>query len=322
MKNRITAILTATFLAATVSVPAFATTDSSEADPALTQRVDANENIAPAGEAVERSAGHIDLGPKLIDSQWELMARDDTEPTPVWRHVSDMIYRVSDQGILAVPEDDTYSFIKPSGDKVWVVPQQEIPDVVWLGWNTQDPAVADNVNGTVTLTYGGHDGPGQFNVFVQAGNFGAPQVLWTSDKKEQQPIDVDLHSHTHANWVFTEPGIHRVTLTAAATLKDGSTVSDTQILTFAVGTDTDATNALAETAAKADSAATSTDATKESTSDDQQPTAQEPASNEATSSVLPLVAGIGGAIIVIALIAVAVVKRKESATKKEAKDEL
>ncbi|QJC21480.1 choice-of-anchor M domain-containing protein [Arcanobacterium buesumense] len=325
MKLPRTTVIIASLLALGFATPAWATTDSSEADPALTQRVDANETIAPAGQEVERSAGHIDLGPKMLDGQWQLMARDDTETTPVWRHISDMIYRVSDDGILPVPEDDTYSFIKAPNHNVWVVPQQEIPNVVWLGWNTQDPAVADNVNGTVTLTYGGHEGPGQFNVFVQAGNFGAPQVLWTSDKNEQQPIDVELHSHTHANWVFTEPGIHHVTLTAAATLNDGTTVSDTQVLTFAVGTDTDATGAL-------DQAVRSENATASGNTDtDSAPTDTEPAdsanansaSTQATSShTVLLIAGCAGLVIIGALITLLIVKRGESATKKKAKDEL
>ncbi|USR79826.1 choice-of-anchor M domain-containing protein [Arcanobacterium pinnipediorum] len=321
MKLRLFALSATAALLSIFALPAAATTtpSSTESDPALTQRVDANENIASAGERVERSAGHIDLGPKLIDNQWTLMARDDTETTPVWRHVADMIYRVSDEGILEVPQDQTYSFINDADHKVWVVPQQEIAQVVWLGWNTQDPGVTDNVNGTVTLSYGGHEGPGQFTVFVQAGNFGAPQVLWTSDKNEQQPIDVELHSHTHANWVFTEPGIHHVHLTASATLNDGTTVSDTQTLTFAVGTDTDATNAYesAERAHKSTPEQTSESGVSERTE-----SAAHNAEADSSSSILPLVVGLGAGVVVIALIAFVLLKRREATTKKEARGEM
>ncbi|WP_455952441.1 choice-of-anchor M domain-containing protein [Arcanobacterium haemolyticum] len=311
MKHRILTALTLTALTLSAS-PGYATTDSSEADPALTQRVDADEVIAPAGKQVELDAGHIDLGPKMIDGKWHFMARDDSQATPVWRQIDDMLYRVSDNGILTVPNDATYSFIKSDDQKVWVVPQQEIPGVVWLGWNTQDPAVTENVNGTVTLTYGGHDGPGQFTAFVQAGNFGAPQLLWTSDKKEQQPIDVELHSHTHANWVFTKPGIHRVTLTAAATLNDGTTVSETKTLTFAVGSDTDAATALDETAKL----------TSDTTEPSNAPHAEKPRPAQHGPSTLPIVAGLAGIGIVSALLAIYFFKRRESATKKSAKDEL
>lgn len=85
MKRRfLTATATCAVMLSALTVPASATTapDSTESDPALTQHVDANEQIATDGERVERSAGHIDLGPKLIDNQWSLMARDDTETTP------------------------------------------------------------------------------------------------------------------------------------------------------------------------------------------------------------------------------------------------
>lgn len=127
MKLRLFALSATAALLSIFALPAAATTtpSSTESDPALTQRVDANENIASAGERVERSAGHIDLGPKLIDNQWTLMARDDTETTPVWRHVADMIYRVSDEGILEVPQDQTYSFINDADHKVWVVPSKK-----------------------------------------------------------------------------------------------------------------------------------------------------------------------------------------------------
>ena len=41
--------------------------------------------------------------------------------------------------------------------------------------------------------------------------------------------------HTHANWVFTAPGEYLLKVTASAELSDGSTVSDTRYLKFAVG---------------------------------------------------------------------------------------
>ncbi|MBM7824627.1 surface-anchored protein [Arcanobacterium pluranimalium] len=216
------------------------------ADPALTQVVDANETVAPRGTPVEISAGHVDMGPKFIDGTWTLMARDDVSKPPTWRHLDDVVFRVRDKGKIAVPKGNEYSFIK-SDKEVWVVPQQEIANVVWLGWNTQDPNVVSKVNGGVSLIFGGHQGPGNFNVFLQAGNFAGPQQLWKGDSEESQPIHVDLNTHTHANWVFTEPGIHLVRITAQAQLKDGTTVENTQLLRFAVG---DAANAQKALSAK------------------------------------------------------------------------
>ncbi|XCB30255.1 TIGR03769 domain-containing protein [Arcanobacterium hippocoleae] len=58
---------------------------------------------------------------------------------------------------------------------------------------------------------------------------------------------MELNTHTHANWVFTEPGVHLVRVTAQAQLKNGETVSDTKILRFAVSDTANAQQALNET---------------------------------------------------------------------------
>ena len=80
---------------------------------------------------------------------------------------------------------------------------------------------------------------------MQAGNFSGPQQLWNSEKNESQPVNVEPNTHTHANWVFTSPGVHLVRVTAQAQLSDGTTVEDTHILRFAVGDSADAKEALA-----------------------------------------------------------------------------
>ncbi|THD29195.1 MAG: hypothetical protein DI608_07545, partial [Rothia mucilaginosa] len=78
-------------------------------------------------------------------------------------------------------------------------------------------------------------GPGTFSLYLENGNFSAPQVLWSSTKSEPQKLWVEKNTHTHANWVFTAPGEYLLKVTASAELSDGSTVSDTRYLKFAVG---------------------------------------------------------------------------------------
>ncbi len=76
---------------------------------------------------------------------------------------------------------------------------------------------------------------GTFSLYLENGNFSAPQVLWSSTKNEPQKLWVEKNTHTHANWVFTAPGEYLLKVTASAELSDGSTVSDTRYLKFAVG---------------------------------------------------------------------------------------
>lgn len=270
-------------------------------DPNLTQTVESDEQI-DRESVVELDSGHVDLGPILTENGWEFLARDDTQPTPVWRDISKVVFRVGEGASMSVPDGDEYSFIQ--GSQVWVVPQQEIPGVVWLGWNTQHPEVVNSVNGTVSLVFEGHDGPGHFSTFVQSGNFSGPELLWDDAKAESQPISVELNTHTHANWVFTEPGIHHVRINAQATLTDGSTVSDTQVLTFAVGdvSPEEARAALPEATPTAESSEPSEPASQESEAVEREEAQASEQSSTVTVAIIAavIIAALGGALGVLA----------------------
>ena len=232
MKTRRATFRGALLAAALVLLPTHAiAADGGAVDPALTQTVRGDERIAGKGQKTVVDAGHVDMGPLFVNGTWQLMVRDDTAGEPVWRHIDDVVFNVSDRAKLHVP--DGYDFV--GGTDAWVIPQTEIAGVPWLGWNTQSPDVIAKVNGGVTLSFEGHQGEGPFTLFLQAGNFGKPQLLANSVIEQSQPTYVDLNTHTHANWTFTQPGTHLVRISVSATLKDGSTVSDTRVLRFAVG---------------------------------------------------------------------------------------
>lgn len=221
-----------------------ATTESTSAQPsdsnlsrgerALTQTLSAEQPVASG--RTEISAGHVDMGPRFNNGKFELMLHDDHGETPVWRSLNEVIYRGSDKAILEVPNDPRYSFVgAPAGSKVYVIPQTETKGVIWPGWNTQDPQLVSKLNRGVNLTLEQVSGPGTFSLYLENGNFSAPQVLWSSTKSEPQKLWVEKNTHTHANWVFTAPGEYLLKVTASAELSDGSTVSDTRYLKFAVG---------------------------------------------------------------------------------------
>lgn len=206
----------------------------SRGERALTQTLSAEQPVASG--RTEISAGHVDMGPRFNNGKFELMLHDDHGETPVWRSLDEVIYRGSDKAILEVPNDPRYSFVgAPAGSKVYVIPQTEAKGVIWPGWNTQDPQLVSKLNRGVNLTLEQVSGPGTFSLYLENGNFSAPQVLWSSTKSEPQKLWVEKNTHTHANWVFTAPGEYLLKVTASAELSDGSTVSDTRYLKFAVG---------------------------------------------------------------------------------------
>lgn len=200
----------------------------------LDQTIGADQPVA-VGPAV-LDDGHVDIGPRFVDGEWTLMVHDDSVVPSVWRRLDDAVIHVTDHARQPVPDDPTYDFLGVApGTEVHVVPQVQQPGVVWVGWNTQDPEVLARADRGATLSLLGVQGPGALTMYLQAGNLTEPDVLWHTPVTEPQPIWVEVNTHTHANWVFTEPGVHLVRVEVAAELIDGRTVSDIATLRFAVG---------------------------------------------------------------------------------------
>lgn len=229
MKKKI-ALLAASFTMAFAPLAA-----AQPADPALEQQVSADEEVS--SEPAVISSGHVDMGPhRGEDGSLQLLLRDDSGTEPVWRTPDAVTFGVGEAAELVVPEDDAYDFLKAeSGQTVWVVPQTEVADVPWLGWNTQSPTIDDIVGTGVELEILEHRGPGDHSLFIQAGGFSDPDVLWTGAKHDS--IFVEPDTHTHANWVFTEPGPHEVTVRATIDAPDGNEYTSDARLQFAVGID-------------------------------------------------------------------------------------
>lgn len=232
-------VMAAAFALTTLSLGSLGVNSAKAADDNLDQVVTENEVVAPAGETTVVSDGHVDLGPLMIDGTIDFLGRDDRAETPVWRHLDDVVFQLGQAAEQVLPEGGEYDFTgAEAGQTVWAVPQTQVAAVPWLGWSTQSPPVTQIVDRGVNLEFDGHQGDGQFTLFLQSGNFGAPQELWNSTKTEPQSAWVDLKTHTHANWVFTKPGVHLVKVTLKAKLLDGSEVAVPKVLRFAVG-DTD-----------------------------------------------------------------------------------
>lgn len=203
----------------------------------LAAQVPAPLDVEPS-PLVELSSGHVDIGPRLLAGTWRGMVRDDSVVPPVWRDPSEVVLRVGDAASVEVPDDPAYSFLGVApGTHVHVLPQTQDPALVWIGWNTQDPEVVSSVARGVTLRLVEVVGPGDLVVYLQAGNFAEPDVLWDSTGHDDRSMWLDADTHGHANWVFTRAGAHLVRFELSAELDDGSEVSDLVDLHVAVGDD-------------------------------------------------------------------------------------
>ncbi|WP_196716636.1 choice-of-anchor M domain-containing protein [Actinomyces trachealis] len=212
-------------------------------DPALQQTVTSDE--AASTEPATVKAGHVDVGPRVVDGKWTVQARDDSGAAPVWRDPDQTVLQVTDSALLDAPTEPAYSFMGGQAGESWyVVPQTQSPEVVWLGWNTQDPGVTKLVDRGATMRIGPVTGPGKSWLFLQNGTFGEPLLLVDGQKEQPQDVWVDVNTHVHANWVFTKPGIYLARLSFEAQTVDGRTVEATSTLRFAVGSQTSTADAL------------------------------------------------------------------------------
>ncbi|RMI46693.1 choice-of-anchor M domain-containing protein [Streptomyces triticirhizae] len=241
------ALLAAPLLAALLAPAAHAAEDDAEYPD---EDAGLDQTVAPDEENVDGQAildiGHVDIGPRFVDGEWRVQGRDDSQTPPVWRALTDVAVQVVDAAVQQAPDSQDFAFLDAEpGSELYVIPQTQHPEVVWLGWNTQDPEVMEQVNRGVTLTLHGVEGPGHLAVFLQNGDLGAPEVLWDGDEAGPQELWVDLNTHTHANWVFTEPGIYVVDFEITADLITGETVTDRAPLRFAVGEGTEVADAFA-----------------------------------------------------------------------------
>ena len=222
-------------------------------DPDLAQSVAAHEEWS--NEASEISVGHVDLGPRLIDGQWRAGLRHDAETGAVWRDPNQTVLRVGDAAIMTAPDSADYPFLADvAGKPVYVVPQTQNPGVVWLGWNTQDPAVTATIDRGLTMRVGPVSGPGRAWLFLQSGTFGKPLLLADSGAAPGD-VWIDSGTHVHANWAFSAPGTYTATVTFLGTTTTGEAVSASTTLRFAVGDAASASEALAMAAPAAADAA-------------------------------------------------------------------
>lgn len=258
---------------------------------------------APPTEQVVISDGHVDLGPRFVDGRWTIQLRDDTADAAVWRPLENVVVQATGKAQLKVPADPAYAFLGKPGQQIWVIPQVQQAGVVWPGWNTQDPEVAERVDREVTWSLEGARGPGTFTLFLNS-DFGKPQPVFDSRKPFPQQTGVDVNTHVHGNWTFDAEGTYLLDVAMTAKLTDGSTVTDRRTLRIYAG-DGDARTAFTAGPTPSATPTTAPSAT---------PTADAPAAASAEStSPLPWIASGAGLLIVLATIAVIIRKRRTSA---------
>lgn len=188
-------------------------------------------NTAEHSGREEVTHGHFDVGPVLNGGTLTNSVKDDrTSPA---RHVSPgaLEFVLNDAAKLNLPAG--MENIAPAGTPVHMIGATQQQGVPWLGWSTQDPELLKQLDGPVTMSLNGFEGPGTMSTFL-SGNFGsAGQKVF--DSRSGGSFQVPANTHQHSNWVFTAEGRYTVTIGWTARLKNGQQVSSESVLHFTVG---------------------------------------------------------------------------------------
>jgi surface-anchored protein len=202
---------------------------------ATTTTTGTTTTTAPPTSCVVLNDGHVDLiAPRVLDGgDLTTQVKDGTAgpDRAVWRDPADVVLHLVPAARNTVPVDPAYSFLGTPGAPVWLIPQTQIPGIVWAGWNTESLSPQD-VTGAVNLRVTAVDGPGRLGIFLTGI---IPTVLVDSGNGLPDVITVPLGTHAHANWGFGAEGTYRIAIEVAANLADGRTVTDSDIFTIAVG---------------------------------------------------------------------------------------
>jgi surface-anchored protein len=168
---------------------------------------------------------HADIGIAFEDGVWNLHIHDEThdvEYSPP-SGPDGAILQVNVGALTTVSANPLFSFLGTAGNPIWILPNIQSPDLLFLGFGAEEIQAGMFVGDTLNMRLTGVSGPGDFTVF-DYDTFGNPFVLMnTRDGLSAADNFVAVPgAHSDVNWAFSQPGIYTVNFEASGTLADGN----------------------------------------------------------------------------------------------------
>ena len=164
------------------------------------------------GDKLVIDHGHVDIAVYTGDSNnVDMAVQEDVTGSHVFRDPDTVVFAVGEAG-------------KTKG--VYRIPQTQIDDVPWMGWNNQSM----NPHKPTQLSLTGVEGPGNVRVWMFGGLGGGDQEIFSTQGATDYTIPANTHAH--ANWDFDEPGYYTLQFQAS----DGNSTV-TRNIHVAVGVD-------------------------------------------------------------------------------------
>lgn len=178
--------------------------------------------------------GHTDVGIVYESGGWNLHIGQHLAIPPMEYSPHEAILGVDIvKALTTVPAGSQWSFMGPACSSVWILPAVQNPDILFLGFGTEELASGLFLNDEVTLSLKAVRSPGQFAVY-DVGMFGNPNIYMNSGDgiTAGDSILLTASGHQHVNWAFSGPGTYEVDFEAVGMLVDGGDFSSSGPITY------------------------------------------------------------------------------------------
>jgi surface-anchored protein len=199
--------------------------------------------VVPAQATVTLDVGHVDgVWVTFASGTLNWSVGDHNGGGTTERNPADVLLRAKPETETVVGASPKPACLGTPGHAVWILPQIEDTNLLWLGWNGESIGTGVLANNDITLKINAAS-----NVRPPSGSGGVlcvySKVGLTTTKifdsssatfPQSRTFKSDSTGHTHVNWAFTASGIWEVDFTVTATPVGGSAQSVTKTLTFSV----------------------------------------------------------------------------------------
>ncbi len=187
------------------------------------------------GGKVELGVGHSDVQVTYEDDKLGIHIYDQIEDVEI--APDDLIILLPEAAEAAVPANTDFAFLGSVGDPLWILPQNAIPNVLFLGIAADNLESGIFLDDTTRVELVSIEGPGHFFAY-DTDAFGAPNVQINSADgiTGDDRLTVAAGAHFHVDMTFNAEGDYKLTFVVKAALPDGAPVESEPItLNFEVG---------------------------------------------------------------------------------------
>ena len=184
-----------------------------------------------ASPAAQLDKGEIDLEVAYEDGEWEIVFLDEVNESEIEANAG--VLTALEAAETLVPGDEAFDFMHPEGRPIWILPQDENPDLLFLGAAGDEIASGVFRDDQVGLSLLDARGPGEV-FFYNIDEFGTPTVFFNSRDgiSESDLFPVPVGGHNHNNWGFTAPGIYELEVQASGVLAETGAASSSDVVTL------------------------------------------------------------------------------------------